>query len=99
MIGKLTGVLDWGDAAIGDPAADFVGILLAYGAEFTWRVVEAYGRQGARADAGLFQRVRRLAPVAPFHAIRFAAETPDDEAAPDLAASVDALRTGPILRR
>jgi len=96
---KLLGVIDWGDAAIGDPASDFVGLLRAYGPDFTWRVVEAYGRHGASADAGLFLRVRRLAAVVPFHAVRSAAQELDDAAGPSLEAAVADLRAGPVLSR
>lgn len=96
---KLLGVIDWGDAAIGDPGVDFVGLLRAYGPDFTWRVIEAYGRHGAPADAGLFLRVRRLAAVVPFHAVRFAAQELDDIGGPSLEAALADLRAGPVLSR
>ena len=40
--GKLTGVIDWGDAATGDPAKDFGGLLYDCGEHFTKQVIEAY---------------------------------------------------------
>jgi aminoglycoside 2''-phosphotransferase len=40
--GMLTGVIDWGDAMIGDPAMDFVGLYNRRGREFTERVLAGY---------------------------------------------------------
>jgi aminoglycoside 2''-phosphotransferase len=40
--GSVAGVIDWGDAAIGDPAIDFAGLLLDCGGEFAQRVLTAY---------------------------------------------------------
>jgi aminoglycoside 2''-phosphotransferase len=38
----LTGVIDWGDATIGDPALDFVGLHNGRGREFTKHVLACY---------------------------------------------------------
>ncbi len=40
--GLLTGVIDWGDATIGDPALDFVGLHDGCGRAFTERVLAGY---------------------------------------------------------
>lgn len=40
--GMLTGIIDWGDATIGDPAQDFVGLLVGRGRAFTERVLAHY---------------------------------------------------------
>ncbi len=96
----LVGVIDWGDAAVGDAAIDFVGLMQAYGTDFAWRVVEAYRERGGRADAGLLSRIRRLNAVVPFHAVRFAQEHGGDGGVgPSMAEAVAALRAGPILSR
>ena len=92
----LLGVIDWGDAVVGDPAIDFVGLMRSYGSEFTWRVVEAYGTAGARVDGDLLRRVRQLAAVVPFYAVRHAL-TGEDEAGPTLEEAIAQLRVGPIL--
>ena len=92
----LLGVIDWGDAAVGDPAIDFVGLMRSYGSEFTWRVVEAYGASGARVDGDLLRRVRQLAAVVPFYAVRHALTT-EDESGPTLEEAVAQLRAGPVL--
>lgn len=94
----LDGVIDWGDAAIGDPAIDFAGLMRGYGAEFTWRVVESYRSRGGAVDGDLFMRVRRLGAAAPLHAVRFALAA-EDASGPSLAEAVAELRAGPILSR
>jgi aminoglycoside 2''-phosphotransferase len=40
--GRLVGVIDWGNAAIGDPAFDFMSLVLWRGWQFMHRVLEAY---------------------------------------------------------
>jgi aminoglycoside phosphotransferase (APT) family kinase protein len=41
--GRLVGVIDWGNAAIGDPAMDFVTLVLWRGWRFMHAVLDAYG--------------------------------------------------------
>jgi aminoglycoside 2''-phosphotransferase len=50
----LTGVIDWGDANIGDPAIDFVGLHLTHGREFTKQILARY--QG-EVDASFWKRI------------------------------------------
>jgi aminoglycoside phosphotransferase (APT) family kinase protein len=40
---ELTGVIDWSDAALADPAVDFARLYRDFGTEFLRAVVEAYG--------------------------------------------------------
>ena len=42
VCGVLTGVIDWGDTTIGDPALDFVGLRSGRGKEFTEHVLTYY---------------------------------------------------------
>jgi len=58
--GRLAGVIDWGNAAIGDPALDFVPLVLWLGWEVALGVVAAY-----RLPAGpdLVERIRFHAQV------------------------------------
>jgi aminoglycoside 2''-phosphotransferase len=42
LSGVLSGVIDWGDATIGDPAMDFVGLHNGRGREFTEHVMARY---------------------------------------------------------
>ena len=92
----LLSALDFGDAAIGDPAIDFVCLVRSCGAEFAWRVMEAYRNMGGAVDGDFFLRVRRLGAVAPFHAVQFAAEV-GDPAALSLKAAIEEVRRGPVL--
>ena len=47
-------MIDWGDANIGDPAIDFVGLHLTHGREFTKQILARY--QG-EVDASFWKRV------------------------------------------
>jgi aminoglycoside 2''-phosphotransferase len=40
--GRLVGVIDWGNAAVGDPALDFMTLVLWRGWEFMQRALDAY---------------------------------------------------------
>ncbi len=61
---QLTGIIDWSDMTIGDPAQDFAGILGSAGEAAFLRVVDAYDRwQGE----DFKRRVRYQACVAPLH--------------------------------
>jgi aminoglycoside 2''-phosphotransferase len=65
--GRITGVLDWEDAAIGDPAFDLTG-LLDYGSEFVQGVLEAY--RGPR-DGAMLNRARFYRAIVPCHELLF----------------------------
>lgn len=47
--GMLTGVIDWGDVTIGDPALDVVGLDVQFGREFVEQVVRVSQEQAPRA--------------------------------------------------
>ena len=68
---RLTGVLDWGDASIGDPALDFTGLLADFGEAAARSVLRAYR---GRKDAGMLGRARFYAALIPFHELRFGRE-------------------------
>ncbi len=82
---------EFGAARVGDAAIDFAGLVSSCGADFSWRVVEAYRHRGGEVDGDFFLRIRRLGAVAPFEAVRRAR----DGAA--RAAAVEELRQGPLL--
>jgi hypothetical protein len=66
--GALAGIIDWGDAWIGDPALDFVGLLSEYGREFTEATLAGYrGEQ----DATFWQRMYFYLSVVPFHEVLY----------------------------
>jgi aminoglycoside 2''-phosphotransferase len=66
--GTLTGVIDWGDAAIGDPALDFVGLLDVFGQEFVERAAARYQGQ---VDATFWDRMVFYSKIIPFHEVRY----------------------------
>ncbi|TCP52872.1 aminoglycoside 2''-phosphotransferase [Tumebacillus sp. BK434] len=71
--GKLTGVIDFGDLRIGDPAYDFVGLYVEYGADFTREVLAHYELPH---DGTFWQRVSGFyAGRLPFHSILYGVDT------------------------
>lgn len=74
--GVLTGVIDWGDATIGDPALDFVGLHLGRGREFTERVLACYK---GTVDAAFWKRVDFYLCYGPFSELLFGAYTSNEK--------------------
>jgi aminoglycoside 2''-phosphotransferase len=68
---KLTGVIDWGDVSIGDPAIDFAGLYNALGEPFARLVFDAYAGDERHEDAAFWRRVRFYAEIVPFYEIIF----------------------------
>jgi aminoglycoside 2''-phosphotransferase len=87
--GRVAGVVDWENAALGDPAGDLAR-QLHLGEAFLDAVLGAYGE----VDDALRRRIRRRWELLEFAGIRNAAML-DDEA--ELAETVEKLRAGPIL--
>lgn len=73
--GRLNGVIDWGDACIGDPALDFTGLLRELGREFAERVATSY--RGER-DATFWRRAAFYGRLGPYHEIRFGQRSGDE---------------------
>jgi aminoglycoside 2''-phosphotransferase len=69
-LGRITGVLDWEDAAIGDPAFDFTG-LLDYGPGFVQGILAAYRGPG---DDAMVSRARFYRAIVPCHEVLFGLE-------------------------
>jgi aminoglycoside 2''-phosphotransferase len=68
--GILTGVIDWGDATVGDPALDFVGLLLRHRREFTEQVLARY--QG-EVDAFFWRRIDFYSCYPPYSELLYGA--------------------------
>lgn len=64
--GRLVGVIDWGNAAVGDPALDFMTLVLWRGWEFTYRALGAYELP---TDDGFLDRVRYHAQLQALQAL------------------------------
>jgi aminoglycoside 2''-phosphotransferase len=73
--GLITGIIDWGDATIGDPALDFVGLLWDAGRDFTEAVLAGYQGQ---VDETFWDRMAFYAELAPVYEIRFGLVTADE---------------------
>ncbi|HEY9226976.1 MAG TPA: phosphotransferase, partial [Gemmatimonadaceae bacterium] len=58
--GRVVGVIDWGNAAIGDRALDFVPLVLSRGWTFTHAVLEAYEHP---VDEAFLDRLKRHAQI------------------------------------
>ena len=97
----ITGVIGWGEVAVGDAAADFVGLVDSYGPDVTWRVTEAYLEHGSSVDGTFLRRVRRLSAATPFTAIQRALVYPEEGETSATESTIDEaiawLRSGPIL--
>ncbi|GAA4990866.1 phosphotransferase [Kineococcus glutinatus] len=68
--GALTGVLDWSDAAITDPAVDFARLYRDFGPRFLREVLDAYGLQPP--DAAAMARIEFFARCAALEDLAFA---------------------------
>ena len=64
--GEAVAIIDWGDAAISDPAVDFAPLQAWYGEDWLVKVLGCYS--GAR-DGGLILRTRYLAACLAVHNI------------------------------
>jgi aminoglycoside 2''-phosphotransferase len=64
----VNGIIDWEDAAVGDPALDFTGLFCIGGQAAVESVLCNYEGQ---ADKTFFQRVLFYARIAPFYEIQF----------------------------
>ena len=58
--GRLSGVIDWGNAAVGDPALDFMWLVVWRGWEFAQAVLRSYALP---VDDGFVQRVKHKAEI------------------------------------
>lgn len=63
--GKITGLLDWSDAEIGDPGAEFIECSRKFPPETVERLLEAYERHGGHIWKGLRENIREGIAFAP----------------------------------
>jgi len=71
---RVSGIIDWEDATLGDPALDFVGLAYIAGWGLVERILSAY--QGI-VDAGFRRRIAFYLQAIPFHQILFGLHTND----------------------
>jgi aminoglycoside phosphotransferase (APT) family kinase protein len=58
--GRLAGVIDWGNAAVGDPALDLMWLAVWRGWPFAQAVLKSYAHP---VDAGFIERIKRKAAI------------------------------------
>lgn len=90
---EVTGIIDFENAAIGDPAQDFA-TQLHLGRDFAEAVLERYQAAGGILDAGLRYRMQRLWELREFEGMDFAIRYDDQYEFND---ALRKLRQGPIL--
>jgi aminoglycoside 2''-phosphotransferase len=74
--GILTGVIDWGDTTVGDPALDFVGLHSGRGREFTEHVLACY--KGI-IDVEFWKRIDFYIRYGPFSELLYGAYSGDEK--------------------
>ena len=94
-VGKVVGVLDFEDTAIGDPAVDFA-TQLYLGKDFARLVVDRYAGLGGVVDPLVWHRMGRLQVLRELRGLRSAIRLDDQ---PEVEASVDKLRRTPLFDR
>lgn len=67
----ITGVIDWQEAAVGDPAMDVAALALDFGREFTARLAEKTQKS---IDPEALQRARLYQKLEPFHILEHRVE-------------------------
>ena len=72
---RLVGVIDWGDARIGDPALDFTGLLASCSTEFVGQVLESYA---VPLDGRFWERMAFYRDIIHFHKMRYGLELGDE---------------------
>jgi aminoglycoside phosphotransferase (APT) family kinase protein len=64
---RVTGVIDWTDSLVGDPASDFAWLLHGVGDDFAHEVLDAYGD----VDAAFLERARFFHVLGPFYEVHY----------------------------
>ena len=72
--GRITGIIDWGDACVGDPAFDLTGILMDYGEKAAQYISDNLGY-----PAKYLTRAHFYGKVAPFYEALFGYKIEDEE--------------------
>ena len=75
--GRISGVIDFGDARLGDPALDFAGVLNDWSRSFLARVLTHYAPE---VTSGTLRRAECFIALAPLYAVRQAARSGDRQA-------------------
>ncbi len=74
---KVNGILDWTEAAVGDPANDFVPFLMAFGEENLEQLIRFYEKAGGKTWPGIHRHIKGLRDAFPVAIGIYALETGD----------------------
>lgn len=85
-IGRVNGVIDWGDCSIGDPAVDFAAIAVDFPADQVLQILSGY--EGPQ-DNSFMERIEFYWKMEPFYSIGHFIELKDEEMRDS---SIEALR-------
>ncbi len=85
--GALTGIIDWGDLALGDPALDFVGVAQGCPAATLTALLAAYGPT----DSRMRQRIAWYGRLGPFHRLYYGWEIAADAIVAEAVAAIEGL--------
>ncbi|MCK4757496.1 MAG: phosphotransferase [Thermoplasmata archaeon] len=75
---EITGIIDWGDMQIGDPALDFTGIICDCGPEFTDMVLAEYNKEMPD-DPTIMERAAWYMKLFGFYFIEYGQLTKEDK--------------------
>lgn len=70
--GGVTGVIDWTDVIVADPAIDFAWLLHGVGKEFAFQLLDAYSGD---VDAAFLERARFYHVLGPFYEVTYGQDT------------------------
>jgi aminoglycoside phosphotransferase (APT) family kinase protein len=89
---SLVGVIDWEQAALGDPAQDFA-TQLHLGEHFTAQVIAAYRIAGGALNGSFYHRLQRHWELREFDGLHFAVQSADHV---EFKEGIQKLRRGPL---
>ncbi|MBK4205676.1 macrolide 2'-phosphotransferase MphK [Bacillus spizizenii] len=75
----VTGLLDWTEAKVADPAKDFIFFQMLFGEEETARLLEYYDRAGGRIWAKMQEHISEMQAAYPLEVAKFALQTQQEE--------------------
>ncbi|MCY8515540.1 macrolide 2'-phosphotransferase [Bacillus atrophaeus] len=82
LIGKnqrVTGLLDWTEAKVADPAKDFVAYQMILGDKETARLLRHYGEEGGGIWKGMQEHITEMQAAYPIDIAKFALQTKQDD--------------------
>ncbi|MFC2947460.1 macrolide 2'-phosphotransferase [Virgibacillus sediminis] len=76
---RVTGLIDWTEARVDDPATDFVSHYMAFGEDALERLIEAYEKAGGYVWSSMGEHIKELQTVYPVTVAEFAERSGSEE--------------------